>query len=450
MIKTVFEGFLSAYLKYMTKRHLKIDQPNNTARPGPQAGHAYMLYVHIPFCETLCPYCSFNRFVLQERLARAYFQRLRQEMRMVAAQGYRFESMYIGGGTPTVLIDELTQTIDLARELFPLREVSCETNPNHLEGARLEELRGRVQRLSVGMQSFNDTLLRQMQRYDRLGTGEQNLARIRAAAGLFPSLNVDMIYNFPNQSEEMLRADIAAVIASGANQVTFYPLMSAPSVEQSINRTVGKMNTRREPHFYEIIAEEMGKHFVPTSAWTFNLPQEAANHPQIANQMIDEYIVNYEEYVGIGSGAFSYLDGTLYVNTFSVNKYNTHIDEDQMPVAGIRRFAVADRMRYHFMMELFGLKLDLQRFRREFGRPLEWVLWKEMLFMSLYGAFRREKNRNQLSLTPRGRYLLVIMMQQFFSGVNHIRDQAREALAVSEPGLFQAESGCKSPPALRI
>ncbi|HZU87078.1 MAG TPA: coproporphyrinogen III oxidase family protein, partial [Anaerolineaceae bacterium] len=446
-IKTVFEGFLSAYLKYMTKRHLKIDQQDINSRPGPQTGHAYMLYVHIPFCESLCPYCSFNRFILQEKLARAYFQRLRQEMRMVAEQGYRFESMYIGGGTPTVLMDELAETIDLARELFPLREVSCETNPNHLEGERLDALHGRVQRLSVGMQSFNNDLLRQMQRYERLGTGEENLARIRAAAGHFPSLNVDMIYNFPNQSEEMLRADIAAVIASGADQVTFYPLMSAPSVEQSLSRTVGKLDARREPHYYEIIAEEMSRHFVPTSAWTFNRPQAEGG-------MIDEYIVNYEEYVGIGSGAFSYLDGTLYVNTFSVREYNTHVDEGRLPVAGIRRFAGGDRMRYRFMMELFGLKLDRERFRREFGRPLEWALWKEMLFMGLYGAFRREGSI--LHLTPRGRYLLVIMMQQFFSGVNYIRDQARNALAVSEPGLFLNETGCKSeieiskPPALRI
>ncbi len=447
MIKTLFERTLSAYLRYTTKRYLTIDQPDGCERPGPKAGRAYMLYVHVPFCESLCPYCSFNRFILQEKLAHSYFQHLREEMRMVAAQGYRFESMYIGGGTPTVLMDELVETIDLARALFPLREISCETNPNHLEGERLEALQGRVQRLSVGMQSFNNDLLRQMQRYERLGTGETNLARIRAAAGSFQSLNIDMIYNFPNQSEEMLREDIAAVIASGADQVTFYPLMSAPSVEQSLSKTVGKMNRSREPHYFEIIAEEMGRAFTPTSAWTFNRPQKTGG-------MIDEYIVDYEEYVGIGSGAFSYLDGILYVNTFSVREYNTRVDEGRLPVAGIRRFGVGNRMRYRFMMELFGLKLDRERFRREFGKPLELALWKEMLFMSLYGAFRREGSI--LNLTPRGRYLLVLMMQEFFSGVNFIRDQARKALAASEPGLFQVEGGCKSeieiskPPALRI
>lgn len=70
--------------------------------------------MHVPFCERLCPYCSFNRFPYREQRARDYFQALRQEMRMLADQGYDFESVYVGGGTPTVDIDELCETIDLA------------------------------------------------------------------------------------------------------------------------------------------------------------------------------------------------------------------------------------------------------------------------------------------------------------------------------------------------
>ena len=122
--------------------------------------------------------------------------------------GYRFTSLYIGGGTPTILIDELCETIDLARELFPIGEVSCETNPNHLTPEIIEKLEGRVQRLSVGVQSFDNELLREMGRYQKFGSGEQIQEKIRQAAPHFPSLNVDMIYNFPNQTEEILRRDL--------------------------------------------------------------------------------------------------------------------------------------------------------------------------------------------------------------------------------------------------
>jgi len=157
-------GFLTKYLRYTVPRYLKLTGANLHQLPDPRPGHQYVLYAHVPFCESLCPYCSFNRFMFHEDRAVRYFHNLREEMRMVAQLGYQFESMYIGGGTPTILVDELAQTIDLAKQLFGIREVSCETNPNHLTPEVLGTLAGRVDRLSVGVQSFDDDLLRQMSR----------------------------------------------------------------------------------------------------------------------------------------------------------------------------------------------------------------------------------------------------------------------------------------------
>ena len=128
--------------------------------PPPQEGHTYTLYAHVPFCESLCPYCSFNRFVLNKARAKTYFNSLRAEMRILAKLGYRFSALYFGGGTPTILPDELVETIDLARELFGIKEVSCETNPNHLTPEIIDLIKDRVQRLSVGVQSFDDGLLK--------------------------------------------------------------------------------------------------------------------------------------------------------------------------------------------------------------------------------------------------------------------------------------------------
>jgi hypothetical protein len=88
-------------------------------------------------------------------------------------------------------------------------------------------------------------------------------------------------------------------------------------------------------------------------------------------------------------------------------------------------------MRYRFMMELFGLRFDRQRFRRSFGMPAELGLWLEMLFMLLVGGFSKT-TREAIFLTPRGRYLSVVMMREFFSGVNNVRDEARKALSADE------------------
>lgn len=438
------ERLLSKVVRQCTNQYLKLRPTDETHVPAPEPGKRYMLYAHVPFCERLCPYCSFNRFPYAEDRARPYFQNMRKEMRMLKDLGYDFESLYVGGGTPTIMIDELCETIDQARDLFSIKEVSSETNPNHLIPSYLDKLKGRVQRLSVGVQSFDDGLLKQMDRYDKYGSGDEIVARIQEASPYFVSMNADMIFNFPAQTEDILISDIERVIESGASQTTFYPLMASPSVERSLARTVGKVDYQREQLFYQIIDELLcgGEKplFTHGSAWTFNRLDTAA---AAEDAMIDEYVVDYEEYPAIGSGGITYLGANLYVNTFSVRDYNAAIESGRMSIMGKTTFSKRDRMRYRFMMQLFGGRLDKRSWLRDFDCTVEAGLPAEMAFMKLSGAFDYD-NDDELTLTAKGRYLLVVMMRQFFIGVNNLRDQARAALPGEEKELLFGEGiACK-------
>ena len=418
----ISERFLTRFIRPELKRSLRVSPANVEMLPGPKPGREYLLYLHVPFCESLCPYCSFHRVTFREELARNYFKSLREEMRMARDLGYTFSSMYIGGGTPTVLIDELCGTIDLARELFGVAEVSCETNPNHLTSQIVGELEGRVQRLSVGIQSFDDELLRQMQRYDKYGSGDQILERLESIGGLFPTLNADMIFNFPSQTKAILQDDVQKITGSAVNQATYYALMTSPSVARSMKRSVGEVDYTREAEYYKILSQGLSGTFRPVSAWCFS---------RWGGEMIDEYIVDYEEYVGLGSGAFSNIGGTLYVNTFSLREYDEQIASGRMSISQMRRFNLREQMRYRFMMELFGLRLDKQNFSQSFGRSIARGLWLEMAFMKLAGAFERNDEKF-LVLTPKGRYLLVVMMREFFANLNDVRDHARSAIVPEE------------------
>lgn len=430
------ERMLTAVVRQCTKNYLKLQPTDDVRVPAPKPGQKYMLYMHVPFCERLCPYCSFNRFPFAEERAVPYFASMRKEMMMLKDLGYDFESLYVGGGTPTIMIDELCDTIDLAKETFSIKEVSSETNPNHLIPSYLDKLQGRVQRLSVGVQSFDDGLLKQMDRYDKYGSGAEILERIGEASPYFTSLNVDMIFNFPAQTEDILINDIERVVESGTSQTTFYPLMASPSVARQLARTVGRVDYAREQTYYQIIDELLTGGTDPLfdhgSAWTYNKRgTEAAG----ADAMIDEYVVDYEEYPAIGSGGITYLGENLYVNTFSVNDYNAAIAQNRMSLMGKTTFSKRDRMRYRFMMQLFGLRLDKRQFEHDFGCTVEAGLPVEMAFMKASGAFERD-TRDELTLTPKGRYLMVVMMRQFFIGVNNLRDQARAALVGEERELI--------------
>jgi len=428
------ERLLTTAVESAQKRYFDPSPRAVRSLPHAEAGVGYLLYAHVPFCERLCPYCSFNRFPFGEDRARSYFTSLRQQMRMVSELGYDFDALYIGGGTPTVLVDELAATIDLARELFGIKDVSTETNPNHLDPTYLEPLRDRVQRMSVGVQSFDDGLLRQMDRYEKYGSGAETLERIQALDGFFHSLNVDMIFNFPSQTSEILRADVAAVKASGCNQTTFYPLMVSRSVAHSLKRTVGDVDFGREYELYRILCDELYDTFEFSSAWTFS---------RIGGGLIDEYIVDYEQYVGIGSGAFSYLGGNIYLTTFSLRDYDAAIAEGRMPVAvGSANASLKNQMRYRFLMELFGLRLDKQKFARDFGTTVERGLPLEMAFFRTLGGFATN-NAEELTLTEKGRYLTVVMQRAMFTHLNSLRDAARNALEPDERELlFGDGSAC--------
>ncbi len=373
-----------------------------------------LLYLHVPFCEELCPYCSFNRTLYKEDICRRYFRALRAEVLLYKQRNFNFTGVYVGGGTPTILIDELEETIDLLRKTFPLREVSVETNPNHLDPKFLDPLRrAGVDRLSVGVQSFDDGLLQAMDRFKKYGSGEAIKERLEAAKGLFPTLNADMIFNFPSQTEKSLDRDLDILMGLGMDQVTFYPLMVSDSTRGLVEKTLGRVDFRKEEQFYKKIAGRIVPPYRFSSVWCFSKQ----------DSMIDEYIVNYSNYAGLGSGSIGYVDGICYANTFDIEEYIRRVGAGEIPVMASRRFGIKEQVRYEFLMAVFGMVLDMQSLRDRFGREFDSHIWQIILPFYLAGALRYESGK--FLPTRRGRYLAVVMMREFFTAVNNFRDFCR-------------------------
>ena len=440
------ERMLTRVIKAMSKHELAMEPVPEDERmlPGPKPGMHYMLYMHIPFCQRLCPYCSFNRYPFKEEVARPYFANLRREMLMLKDMGYDFESIYCGGGTPTIMIDELCETLDLARENFHIKEVSSETNPNHLTQPYLDKLKGRVQRLSVGVQSFNDDLLKQMDRYEKYGSGEEIFERIGQAAPYFDILNVDMIFNFPSQTPDVLMNDVERIKACGAQQTTFSPLYFSNATTRHMLETLGHPEYAREYEYYKMLDSALNEGpdapFERRTVWTFN--RRGHDLHACGQVPVDEFGVSYEEYPAIGSGSVTHLDGTIYVNTFSLSQYNRDIEAGHMSVMGKTKMSKHDLMDYRFMQDLYSLRLDKKRFERDFGVSVDKGLPVEMAFMRANGAFATD-NDEELTLTVKGRYYALVMQRQFLSGLNELRDQARAALTGPDRELVFADGTVK-------
>ncbi len=415
---TIMDRLLTAGFRHNSKRLTRFDglTPSHNL-PEPDTSRTYMLYLHVPFCVVLCPFCSFHRVCFKEDKALRYFDSLRREIRMAHEMGYRFSDIYVGGGTPTVLPGELADTLNLARMLSPIESVSIETNPDHLTPEIMSRMRDAgVTRVSVGVQSMDPGLLKEMDRYDKYGSPERIRQTLEDANGYFETLNADMIFNLPNQTEGMLLKDIDIMTREiEVSQVTFYPLMSAESTMRKMLKTMGEVDFNREGHLYRMILDALPDTYRPSSAWCFNRKGDT----------VDEYVIENEEYLGLGSGSLSYLDGILYSSTFSLNNYNRFIDNGQFGISRKQPLTSRDRLRYFLLMNLFGLKLDKELAERRYPGFFR-KLAIEILGLRMMGAVRDEGDH--LTLTPYGMRIWILIMREFFMAVSDFRDLMRHAI----------------------
>ncbi len=412
----IIEALLARYMRRFAGRHLRFPVGDGEGIEWfPQAvpGRAYLLYLHIPFCEELCPYCTFNRVKIEDRLAASYFAALEREVLLYRERGFRFREVYVGGGTPTIRPAALGKLLDTVRALWKIRRISVETNPNHLTPEILAVLQqSGVNRLSVGVQSFHDGILRDIGRLERYGSGRSIAERLQAVRGQFDTVNVDLIFNYPQQTEEMLRGDLDRLLELEPDQITYYPLMAGRLTRQKMS-ALGPVRYDREKRFYGLIRAALERRYSPSSAWCFS----RAGEP---DRPIDEYIVEHEEYAGLGAGAFGYLGASTYTNAFFIPRYIELIESGASPIVARRTFSHRERIRYDFLMKLFGASLNLQQLSAKYADPVAPHLWWALAFLRLQGALRRRGT--SLELTRRGQYFWVVLMREFFIGVNNFRE----------------------------
>ena len=378
--------------------------------PGTGLGPDMSLYIHIPFCRKLCPFCCFNRYLFKEDKARQYFLDLRKELDLYISKGYMFSSFYFGGGTPTILMDELLSFIDYLNKSFEVKEISIETTPSEINLENIELLKkAGVNRLSVGVQSFDDDVLRAVGRLH--STGKEAQEKLQLVQGHFDTVNVDLIFNFPAQTIATFKRDVAIFKELCIDQATFYPLMPSPHKKDAMERKFEHVDNSQEKQYYNVILKELYNNpdYRASTAWCFSRGE----------RMIDEYIVDYSDYIGIGSGSVSLIRGNFYVNSFSLENYHNLIEADSFPIVRCRELSEREYYRYYMLTKLFGTKLDTGQFRSSFNADINRKLLSELGFLKLFGIVEGDEIIN---VTPRGMYSVSVMMKEFFAALNGLRE----------------------------
>jgi len=286
------------------------------------------LYLHIPFCRSLCPYCPYNRTLYDKTNIAPYLAAVLAEINAYHALLGEIEigSIYIGGGTPTTMLDEIGQIFEYLHRRFKVTgHIAMETIPGDLDEKNLQKLKELgINLLSIGVQSFDDHYLKAIGRNYKANILEPVI--LKAMSTGFDSINLDLMFALPGQTTEEALADLKKAFELGSDQVTLYPLFTFPyaTVNQHMNRRgvmFPKLSVRRR--MYRAIHEyALSQGFSRVSVWSF----KRDTVPRFSS-------VTRSYYIGLGAGSGSCFPGMFYFNTFSVPEYIRTCLEGGLPVA---------------------------------------------------------------------------------------------------------------------
>lgn len=362
------------------------------------------LYVHIPFCKSLCPYCPYCRIPYDKKLASEYLEALLKEIDLYKTKVGKVEisSIYIGGGTPTNLIDELGIVLERIREVFFITgDIGIETSPYDVDEKVVKRLKYYdINLLSLGVQSFQDRFLKMLGR--NYTSYDAYKAVKTAISANFDSVNIDFMFDLPGQTVNDVLFDLKEAIARGVTQLTVYPLFtfsySLAGERQSLERVKMPGIFRRKSFFYAIYDFLLREGFERVSVWGFK---------KGPSKRFSSVTRNY--YIGLGAGAGSRLPNVFYFNTFSVREYLKALREGSFPIALKMDISESLSRYYWFYWQIYNTYFSLKELKEVFNRDRR--ILEIFRILEIKGFFTRAGDN--ISLTKKGTFW-VHLVQNYF------------------------------------
>ncbi|MBO4601092.1 MAG: radical SAM family heme chaperone HemW [Bacilli bacterium] len=275
---------------------------------------ARSVYIHIPFCKSICSYCDFCKVFYVKKWADRYLEELYNEI-TDRYEGELIKTLYIGGGSPSQLNEHDLEKLEKIINLFQFTEdyeFTFEANINDLNDIYLTRLKNmKVNRLSIGIESFDEKKLKLMGR-DADFDQASKIIKIARSKG-FDNINIDMIYGLPNESLNTLKEDVKKVLKLKPDHISFYSLIFEPNTKLFLHYKKG-VSQDEEYEMYSYIKRTLSK----AGYEHYEISNYAKNGKYAKHNLV---YWNNDEYYGFGLGAAGYLHEVRYENTRSISKY---------------------------------------------------------------------------------------------------------------------------------
>jgi oxygen-independent coproporphyrinogen-3 oxidase len=335
------------------------------------------LYIHIPFCLKKCPYCDFYS-ITDASFHQDFLDALSTEMRLNRHVGLVFDTLYIGGGTPSVLdetsIHQMVETARRSFKILPGAEITLEVNPGTVT---LEKLKGYgragVNRINIGVQSFNSANLRFLGRIHSDQDAELAVRWARSAG--FDNIGLDLIYGIPDQTPASWRKDLKAAVEFGPQHLSCYILSVEPGTPMDRDRKKGRFEPMSEDRVCDLF--ETTVKFLRDHGYVqyeiSNFAREDIGESGLGNAGDNRSRHNtkywtFAPYLGLGPSAHSFIEPERFWNHADVGKYIQDLAQGKLPLAE-KEFLTLDQLMteavYLGLRQTRGISVDA--FDEKFG-----------------------------------------------------------------------------------
>ena len=365
-------------------------------------------YVHIPFCTQICYYCDFSKVFIKNQPVDSYLEHLLEEFQSYDIQKLR--TLYIGGGTPTalsasqleVLLDGLTKNLDLSA----LEELTIEANPGDLDADKIAVLKNSaVNRVSLGVQTFDDKMLKKIGRSHLEKDIYENIDRLKLAG--FDNISIDLIYALPGQTMEQVKENVAKAIGLDIPHMSLYSLILE-------NHTVfmNRMRRGKLPLPKEELEAEMFEYIIA------ELERAGFEHYEISNFSKTGFESRHNlmywdnaEYYGIGAGASGYVNGIRYKNHGPIRHYLSAVEEGNARITE-EHLSQKEQMEEEMFLGLRKKSgVSMARFEEKFGRSFDELYGEIVRDLVQQGLMQIEGDR--VRMTKRGLFLGDTVAERF-------------------------------------
>ena len=365
-------------------------------------------YVHIPFCTQICYYCDFSKVFIKNQPVDSYLEHLLEEFRSYDIQ--KLSTLYIGGGTPTVLsapqlevlLNGLTKNLDLSA----LEELTIEANPGDLDADKIAVLKNSaVNRVSLGVQTFDDKMLKKIGRSHLEKDIYENIDRLKLAG--FDNISIDLIYALPGQTMEQVKDNVAKAIGLDIPHMSLYSLILE-------NHTVfmNRMRRGKLPLPKEELEAEMFEYIIA------ELERAGFEHYEISNFSKSGFESRHNlmywdnaEYYGIGAGASGYVNGVRYKNHGPIRHYLSAVEEGNARITE-EHLSQKEQMEEEMFLGLRKKSgVSMARFEEKFGRTFDGLYGEIVRDLVQQGLMQIEGDR--VRMTKRGLFLGDTVAERF-------------------------------------